>query len=112
MAANHGKSKSLDHTLLLLAILRVSRKPHSIRILSLSLIGRPNSIKVIHIRILINLAEFDDYIRGGVVTQVKMPLRLDFRSYEESLQAPEFVITDYAKFDKQGQLHLTFQALD
>lgn len=54
---------------------------------------------------------FSDYIRGGIVTQVKMPKKLDFKSYEESMKAPEFVLTDFAKFDRPGVLHIAFQAL-
>ena len=28
-----------------------------------------------------------------------------------ALEAPEFVFTDFAKFDRPGQLHIAFQAL-
>lgn len=52
-----------------------------------------------------------DYVRGGIVTQVKMPKLVDFKSMEESLKAPEFLITDFAKFDRPGVLHICFQAL-
>ena len=27
------------------------------------------------------------------------------------MEAPEFVMTDFAKFDRPGQLHIAFQAL-
>jgi len=52
-----------------------------------------------------------DYVRGGIVTQVKMPKAVNFKSMEESLKDPEFLITDFAKFDRPGLLHICFQAL-
>ncbi|XP_022190676.2 ubiquitin-like modifier-activating enzyme 1 [Nilaparvata lugens] len=52
-----------------------------------------------------------EYSHGGIVTQVKMPKTLTFKSLKESLSSPEFLITDFAKFDHPSQLHLAFQAL-
>ncbi|NP_001171842.1 ubiquitin-like modifier-activating enzyme 1 [Saccoglossus kowalevskii] len=52
-----------------------------------------------------------DYVRGGIVTQVKMPKSLKFKSLKASLAEPEMMITDFAKFDRPGQLHIGFQAL-
>jgi len=52
-----------------------------------------------------------DYVRGGTVTQVKMPKTLNFKSQRASLAAPEFVISDFAKFDRPAQLHVAYQAL-
>lgn len=54
---------------------------------------------------------FSDYIRGGVATQVKMPKEVKFKSLEESLGSPEFVMSDFAKMERPQQLHLGFQAL-
>ncbi|KAH1011803.1 hypothetical protein HUJ04_001094 [Dendroctonus ponderosae] len=51
------------------------------------------------------------YQRGGIVSQVKMPKELHFKSLKESLDNPEFVITDFAKFDSPSQLHLAFSTL-
>ena len=34
------------------------------------------------------------------------------KSLSDSLANPEFVISDFAKFDRPGQLHMAFQALD
>ncbi|CEP19174.1 hypothetical protein [Parasitella parasitica] len=56
-------------------------------------------------------SSFSDYKNGGLFTQVKMPKYVDFKSFEESLTKPEFLISDYAKFDRPMQLHLAFQAL-
>ncbi|KAG7097207.1 hypothetical protein E1B28_004578 [Marasmius oreades] len=52
-----------------------------------------------------------DYTAGGIFTQVKMPKIIDFKSLRESLQSPEFFITDFAKFDRPATLHAGFQAL-
>ncbi|KAM9325432.1 ubiquitin-like modifier-activating enzyme 1 [Gastrophryne carolinensis] len=54
---------------------------------------------------------FSDYVRGGIVNQVKMPKKISFKPLKDSLQEPEFLITDFAKFDRPSQLHLGFQAL-
>lgn len=51
------------------------------------------------------------YQRGGQYQQVKMPTIVNFKSFTESLKAPEYVISDFAKFDRPQQLHLGFQAL-
>ncbi|KAJ3012816.1 SPS-sensor component ptr3 [Thoreauomyces humboldtii] len=55
---------------------------------------------------------FGAYASGGMFTQVKMPKTLQFKSLKESLANPDFLITDFAKFDRPAQLHLGFQALD
>ncbi|KAF9057412.1 ubiquitin activating enzyme [Panaeolus papilionaceus] len=52
-----------------------------------------------------------DYKTGGIFTQVKMPKVLNFKSLRESLKSPEFMITDFAKFDRPATLHAGFQAL-
>ena len=51
------------------------------------------------------------YKRGGLYQQVKMPEFLDFKSISASMKDPEFVISDFAKFDRPQQLHVGFQAL-
>ncbi|XP_063844660.1 ubiquitin-like modifier-activating enzyme 1 isoform X2 [Scylla paramamosain] len=55
--------------------------------------------------------KFSDYVRGGIVTQVKMPKIIKFKSLEESLKDPEFVMTDFAKFDRPSVLHLAYQTM-
>lgn len=54
---------------------------------------------------------FSKYARGGIVTQVKMPRKLAFKPLKESFISPEFVITDFGKFDYPQQLHVAFAAL-
>lgn len=51
------------------------------------------------------------YEQGGWFHQVKMPKTLKFKSLSESLISPEFLITDFAKFDRPATLHVGFQAL-
>ncbi|CAK7220978.1 E1 ubiquitin-activating protein [Sporothrix bragantina] len=51
------------------------------------------------------------YQRGGLYQQVKMPKFLDFKKLSVALKEPEFVMSDFAKFDRPQQLHIGFQAL-
>lgn len=54
---------------------------------------------------------FDEYVRGGIATQVKQPKTLEFLPLAEALKQPEFLITDFAKFESPAQLHLAFFTL-
>ncbi|KAJ7499196.1 ubiquitin activating enzyme [Mycena latifolia] len=54
---------------------------------------------------------FKMYKTGGIFTQVKMPKTIKFKPLKESLEAPEYFITDFAKFDRPATLHAGFQAL-
>uniref|UniRef100_A0A8C0MJ50 Ubiquitin-like modifier-activating enzyme 1 n=1 Tax=Canis lupus familiaris TaxID=9615 RepID=A0A8C0MJ50_CANLF len=56
-------------------------------------------------------SSFSEYIRGGIVSQVKVPKKISFKSLLASLAEPDFVITDFAKYSRAGQLHIGFQAL-
>ena len=51
------------------------------------------------------------YECGGYMHQVKQHKTLSFKSLAASLAAPEFLLSDFAKFDRPMQLHLGFQAL-
>ncbi|RYP58249.1 hypothetical protein DL769_009042 [Monosporascus sp. CRB-8-3] len=51
------------------------------------------------------------YKRGGLYQQVKMPKFIDFKSISDALRDPEFVMSDFAKFDRPQQLHVGFQTL-
>lgn len=51
------------------------------------------------------------YKKGGMYQQVKMPKFIDFKPVSAALKTPEFLISDYAKFDRPQQLHIGFQAL-
>uniref|UniRef100_A0A1I8GM96 E1 ubiquitin-activating enzyme n=1 Tax=Macrostomum lignano TaxID=282301 RepID=A0A1I8GM96_9PLAT len=54
---------------------------------------------------------FPPYEKGGYCKEVKMPEQISFKSLQEALASPEFVITDFAKFDRPAQIHALFQAL-
>lgn len=58
-----------------------------------------------------SVKELGTYVRGGIFTQVKMPTKMSFKSLKAALSAPEFLYSDFAKFDRPAQLHLGFQAL-
>ncbi|KAI4602352.1 hypothetical protein KJ359_009593 [Pestalotiopsis sp. 9143b] len=51
------------------------------------------------------------YKRGGLYQQVKMPKFLDFKTISSAIKDPEFLMSDFAKFDRPQQLHIGFQAL-
>lgn len=59
-----------------------------------------------------NTSSYGTYVRGGIVTQVKMPVTLSFKSLQEAKKEPSFVYTDYSKFDHPANLHIAFEALD
>uniref|UniRef100_A0A665UR27 E1 ubiquitin-activating enzyme n=1 Tax=Echeneis naucrates TaxID=173247 RepID=A0A665UR27_ECHNA len=56
-------------------------------------------------------AGFTDYVRGGIVSQVKMAKKITFKSLSSSMAEPEFQMTDFAKLERPGQLHVGFQAI-
>ncbi|KAL2901995.1 Ubiquitin-activating enzyme E1 2 [Bienertia sinuspersici] len=56
---------------------------------------------------------FHPYEKGGIVTQVKQPKVLNFKSLRQALQDPgDFLLSDFSKFDRPPLLHLAFQGLD
>lgn len=57
-------------------------------------------------------ASYTQYVRGGIVTKVKMPKKIDFKPLRQAMENLDFVPTDFAKFDRPALLHLAFQALD
>ncbi|XP_029466459.1 ubiquitin-like modifier-activating enzyme 1 [Rhinatrema bivittatum] len=75
--------------------------------------GVPVEIKVLgpYTFSICDTTAFSDYIRGGIVSQVKMPKKISFKSLKASLAEPEFLITDFAKFDHPAQLHVAFQGM-
>ena len=59
-----------------------------------------------------------EYIGGGIVEDVKVALPHKFSSLEESIAKPlenakdhMFPVFDFAAFDRPGQLHIAFQAI-
>eukprot|EP00051_Salpingoeca_urceolata_P001118 m.38770 g.38770 ORF g.38770 m.38770 type:complete len:1019 (+) comp11205_c0_seq3:99-3155(+) len=75
--------------------------------------GTPHKIKVLgpFTFSIGDTSGFGDYVRGGYAVQKKMPKTLKFKSLRQSLSSPEFVITDFAKFDRPAQLHVGLQGL-
>eukprot|EP00105_Crassostrea_gigas_P035763 XP_019919911.1 PREDICTED: ubiquitin-like modifier-activating enzyme 1 [Crassostrea gigas] len=55
--------------------------------------------------------KFSNYEQGGVVSQVKTHKTIHFKSIKAAMNANEFLMTDFAKFDRPDQLHIGFQAL-
>ncbi|KAK4217768.1 hypothetical protein QBC37DRAFT_32189 [Rhypophila decipiens] len=51
------------------------------------------------------------YKKNGLYQQVKMPKFLNFKTISEAIKEPEFLVSDWAKFDRPQQLHIGFQAL-
>lgn len=51
------------------------------------------------------------YVKGGIYTQVKRPVEISFQSLEQQIKTPEFLISDFAKFDRPNTLHVAFLAL-
>jgi len=48
----------------------------------------------------------------GYITQVKQPVTLSFKTFEEMLKEPsEMMMSDFAKFDRPPLLHAAFQAI-
>ncbi|KAI8805595.1 hypothetical protein BJ742DRAFT_748592 [Cladochytrium replicatum] len=58
-----------------------------------------------------DISRFGNGGTGGQFRQVKQPKVLHFLSLRDTLAKPEFLITDFAKFDRPAALHVGFQAL-
>ena len=58
-----------------------------------------------------DVSSLGTYKRGGLWTQVKMPKTIKFQSFSEQFKNPEFLFSDFAKFDRPPQFHVGFQAL-
>lgn len=58
-----------------------------------------------------NTLGFSDYVRGGLVMQVKMPKTISFKPLEEAERCPEFVMSDWSKFDHPQNINIAFTAL-
>jgi ubiquitin-activating enzyme E1 len=58
-----------------------------------------------------NTSDFTSYASGGIVTQVKMPITMTFKTLAEAESAPELMVSDFAKFDHPGQIQMAFTCL-
>ncbi|KAG8063770.1 hypothetical protein GUJ93_ZPchr0003g18187 [Zizania palustris] len=58
-------------------------------------------------------SNFGIYMKGGIVTQVKEPVILEFKSLRDCIREPgNFLLSDFSKFDRPPLLHFAFLALD
>ncbi|VAI06664.1 unnamed protein product [Triticum turgidum subsp. durum] len=56
---------------------------------------------------------FGIYAKGGIVTQVKEPMILEFKSLRECIKEPgNFLLSDFSKYQRPPLLHFAFLALD
>eukprot|EP00835_Amoeboradix_gromovi_P005754 NODE_578_length_6506_cov_0.092711.p1 type:complete len:961 gc:universal NODE_578_length_6506_cov_0.092711:4553-1671(-) len=51
------------------------------------------------------------YIKGGLFTQVKQSITVNHKTFKESMAKPEYLVSDFAKIDKQDTLHCLFVSL-
>ena len=56
-------------------------------------------------------SKFGKYMGGGEITQVKQQKKMDFKPLRQSVQTPEFVMTDFTDFEKPAKLHAMFRSL-
>ena len=61
---------------------------------------------------ILNFPKDVNYISGGIVKQLKFPELIKFAPLSESINDPEFVITDFENFNRPKESHLAFQAID
>lgn len=54
---------------------------------------------------------FNKYIRGGYVHQVKKPKTINFKSINEAIKQPETLISDFCKMDDSNTISLAFQTM-
>ncbi|KAI9597739.1 ubiquitin-activating emzyme E1 [Syncephalis fuscata] len=75
--------------------------------------GEPRKVKVLgpYTFDIGDTSSFGEYEGGGIFTEVKMPVIHKFEPLRDQLKKPEFLISDFAKFDRPAQLHIGFQAL-
>ena len=58
-----------------------------------------------------NTLDFNDYVRGGIAVQVKMPKIVSFKTLEDAERQPEFIMSDWSKFDHPQNINIAFTAL-
>lgn len=58
-----------------------------------------------------NTLAFSDYVRGGIVMQVKMPKIVSFKPLDEAERKPEFIMSDWSKFDHPQSINIAFTVL-
>ncbi|XP_039567135.1 ubiquitin-like modifier-activating enzyme 1 [Passer montanus] len=56
-------------------------------------------------------SSYGDYVRGGIVTQVKMPKHIHFKRLRDAMAEPEMMVTDFGKAERPSMLHWAWQGL-
>eukprot|EP00736_Rhodelphis_marinus_P003571 Rmarinus@m.19049 len=60
-----------------------------------------------------DVSSLGSYSRGGIVTEVKVPKEIEFKSLSAAIREPgEFLFSDFSKFGRSELLHVAFQALE
>lgn len=74
--------------------------------------GEPREIQVTgpYTFKLVAPGNYGSYIKGGLFTQVRKPKQMSFQSLAKQLETPEYLVSDFAKFDRPAQLHVAFLA--
>jgi len=65
------------------------------------------SFKLLH-----DTTDYSKYLGGGTMTQVKIPIKMDFLKLSEALENPEFIITDFTDFDRPAKMHSMYRAIN
>eukprot|EP00890_Picochlorum_soloecismus_P002580 jgi/Picsp_1/3322/NSC_06161-R1_ubiquitin-activating enzyme e1 len=61
----------------------------------------------------VDSSNFGEYIKGGMITQVKQPKTLHFESLSKRIEDPgEFLLSDFSKLERPALLHVGFQAVE
>ena len=81
-------------------------------------INRLGPVKVLKVRahsleVDVDSSNFGEYIKGGMITQVKQPKTLHFESLSKRIEDPgEFLLSDFSKLERSALLHVGFQAVE
>jgi len=80
--------------------LNINGGPYNIKVLS------PTSLKILD-------KSFEGtYTSGGIIKQIKIPKAINFLSLEDAIKNPEYVLTDFANFERPNDVHIAFQTLE
>lgn len=54
--------------------------------------------------------QYTKYLSGGIVTEIKKPKTINFKSIMEATDKPQYAISDFTKTDDSDTIHIAFQA--
>lgn len=58
------------------------------------------------------LKDIGNHNTNGIITQVKIPITMNFQSLENAIKSPNFMHSDLANFDRPSNLHIAYQVLN